>query len=380
MVTEYAYPILGGISEHVHFLSRELATLGHQVTVVTGRGASTSHVVDIDRRHELDDGYRTVRIGRAVPIPANGSIARMTLGLGMPRALERAIAGVDVVHAQGLAGLMLPLVAVRRSQAPVTVGTFHTYTPNGDFWAYRVFNRALRRRLDRLDRRIAVSDACVQGLQPHFGGSWDVIPNGVDCERFRPLGASERRPDGPPRVLFVARLEPRNHLSDLIRALAILRERGREVIVQVAGEGPTRHTDELLARRLGVMDHIEWLGLIHDELPQRYREATLLAAPCTLASFGVILIEALASGTAVVCADNLGFRQVIRDGMPGRFVRPRDPESLADGIGDVIDDVEGRADWATVGRSLTVRRYDWPGVAAQVDALYREVLAAGRGD
>lgn len=380
MVTEYAYPVLGGISEHVHFLSRELVALGHDVRVVTGWSGSRAEGLECDRVAESDHGYRTVRVGRSFPIASNGSIARITPGPGARRRLRAAIAGVDVVHAQGLVGAFLPGISLRMSDAPVTVGTFHTYTENGEYWAYRRLNRLIRSRLDLLDRRIAVSEACVIGLQPHFGGTWDVIPNGVDCERFHPLAPGEAPPGGPPRILFVARLEPRNRLADLIRAVAILRDRGRDVVLQVAGDGPTRAGDERLAARLGVADRMEWLGLIHDTLPRHYREAAVLGAPCTLASFGVILIEALASGTAVVCADNLGFQQVIRDGMPGRFVPMRDPERLAEGLEEVLADPARTAEWARRGRSLTVERYDWPGVARRVEALYLDVLGTRRED
>jgi phosphatidylinositol alpha-mannosyltransferase len=234
----------------------------------------------------------------------------------------------------------------------------------------------VRRVLARLDRRIAVSEACVDGLIGSFPGSFDVIPNGVDCERFHPIAADGPRPDGPPRILFVGRLEPRNALSDLIHAAAQVAASGRDFVVQVAGDGPTRGVNERLAKRLGIADRIEWLGLIHDDLPKRYREATLLAAPCTLASFGVVLVEAFASGTPIVCADNVGFRQVIRDGAPGRFVPMRDPDALAVAIGDVLDDAALRSDWAARGRQIATERYDWPRVARQVEALYREVAAA----
>jgi glycosyltransferase involved in cell wall biosynthesis len=168
----------------------------------------------------------------------------------------------------------------------------------------------------------------------------------------------------------VGRLEPRNALGDLLKAGAVLAASGRDFIIQVAGDGPTRGVNE----RLGIADRVEWLGRIHDDLPRRYREATVFAAPCTLASFGVILVEALASGTPIVCADNVGFRAVIRDGMPGRFVPMRDPSELARGLAEVLDDAVLRAEWGTRGRALTAERYDWPGVALQVEALYREVL------
>ncbi len=380
MVTEYAYPTLGGVSEHVHFLSRELVELGHDVTVLTGRTGPPARLAAIDEAARREHGYRTVRIGRAVPVPSNGSMARITLGPGLTAAVRQAIAGADVVHAQGLVGSRLARIAVGVSQAPVTVGTFHTYVENPDYWLYRVSRGPVGRMLGRLDRRIAVSDVCVESLVPSFPGAYDVIPNGVDCERFRPLRPGEPRPDGPPRILFVGRLEPRNALADLIRAGALMAADGREFVIQVAGDGPTRGINERLASRLGIADRIEWLGMIHDDLPRRYREATLMAAPCTLASFGVILVESLASGTPIVCADNVGFRQVIRDGVPGRFTPMRDPAALAGALAEVLDDAPLRAEWSQRGRRIAVDRYEWPGVARRVLALYRDVAASAGTD
>lgn len=377
MVTEYAYPILGGVSEHVHFLSRELVALGHDVTVVTGRSEKREVVDDIDRRAFRDHGYRTVRLGRAVPIPQNGSVARQTWVF--PWQMRRALEGADIVHVQGLVGALNARQAINRGRAPVTVGTFHTYTEGGNHWSYRWVGKRLNRTLAKLNRRIAVSQACVDALERTFGGGFDIIPNGVDCERFHPLAPGEAAPDGPQRILFVARLEPRNQLGHLLEAAAILRRRGRDVVVQVAGSGPTRQHDQALAERLGIADRVEWLGLIHEDLPRRYREATVLAAPCTLASFGVILIEAAASGIPIVCADNVGFRQVIRNGMPGRFVPMNDPAALADGLDEVLGDPGLRADWGRRGRALTVERYAWAGVARQVSDLYHEELARAAG-
>ena len=378
MVAEYAYPVLGGISEHVHFLSRELVALGHEVTVITGNARSPASLRQVDRDAERDFGYRTRRIGRAVPLPMNGSIARSTL-LAMPWAtMRRELLGADVVHAQGLIGPVLPLLATAVSEAPVTVGTFHTYVEGGQHWGYRLAHGYLNRVLGRLDRRIAVSEACVDGLVGAFPGHYDVIPNGVDCERFRPLSGDDARPAGPPRILFVGRLEPRNALGDLLRAAAQVAGSGRDFVIQVAGDGPARGVNQRLAKRLGIADRVEWLGLIHDDLPARYREATMLAAPCTLASFGVILIEALASGTPIVCADNVGFRRVLRDGAPGRFVPMRDPDALAVAIGAVLDDGPLRRRWGARGRQVAIERYDWPGVALQVESVYREIGSVRR--
>ncbi len=376
MVTEYAYPVLGGISEHVHFLSRELAQLGHDVTVVTSqppRGMrAAADVIDAD--HRVHAGYRTVRIGHSIPLPSNGSIARVSVGHALKRRLGRVQAPMDVVHSQGLAGPFFPLWSLRASQAPCTVGTFHTYFDGGHI-AYRTLRAYLATTLGNADRKIAVSKACVMSTGRYFPDEvFDIVPNGIDTEFFRPLERPGERLPGPPRILFVGRFDPRNGLGTLLDAAAILQDRGYEFEVQVVGDGPARPLYEHHARRAGIWDRVRWLGLLNEERPELYRQASVLAAPCTLASFGVILLEAFASGIPVVCADNVGFRQVIRDGAPGEFVPGDNPTALADGLAKVLDDAGLREDWGRRGREVAEARYAWPIVARQIEEIYIEVL------
>lgn len=376
MVTEYAYPVLGGVPEHVHNLSRELAARGHTVRVVTSRAplGTRRRARAIDAENRLRHGYETARMGWSMPVVSNGSIARVSVGLGLKHRVARALRGAHVVHAQGMAPPTLCLFALRASRAPVNVGTFHTYFEGGH-WAYRMFFSYVRSTIARTDRLIAVSEACITALRPYFDQPFEVIPNGVDCDLYHPLPAGTARPAGPPRILFMGRFDPRNGLDTLLEAARILQDEGREFVVQVVGDGPLRPKYHRLARRLGIWDRVEWLGLLDKERPRLYREATVFAAPCVLASFGVVLIEAMASGTPVVCADNVGFRQVIRDGVPGRFVPPHDAAAMAAGIGELLDDPARREEWAERGRRLVVERYSWPSVTDRVEALYRDVLA-----
>lgn len=376
MVTEYAYPVLGGISEHVHFLSRELATLGHDVTVVTSnpsRGSRTAAELT-DAAHRVDSGYRTVRIGHSIPVVSNGSIARVSVGRALKRRLARIQAPMDVVHAQGLAGPFMALWALRASKALCTVGTFHTYFDGGHI-AFRVLHPYISTALGNMDRKIAVSQACVVSLDQYFPDEhFDIVPNGIDTEFFHPLDDPSERTPGPPRILFVGRFDPRNGLGTLLDAARILQDQGFEFEVQVVGDGPARPLYEHHAKKVGVWDRVQWLGLLNEERPELYRQATVLAAPCTLASFGVVLLEAFASGIPVVCADNIGFRQVLRDGAPGEFVPGDDPQALAAGLAKVLSDPDLRADWGRRGRQVAQERYAWPIVARQIEAIYAEVL------
>lgn len=378
MVTEYAYPVLGGISEHVHFLSHELARLGHDVTVVTSNAPRGMRAIaaETDHEHRTHAGYRTVRIGQSVPIVSNGSIARVSVGRALKRRLARIQAPMDVVHAQGLAGPFMPLWALRASKAPCTVGTFHTYFDGGHI-AYRTLRPYLATALGNADRKIAVSQACVVSTGQYFPDEvFDIVPNGIDTDFFQPLAHPDDRRPGPPRILFVGRFDPRNGLATLLDAAGILKRRGYDFEVEVIGDGPARPMYEHHAKKADVWDRVRWLGLLNEERPELYRQATVLAAPCTLASFGVILLEAFASGIPVVCADNVGFRQVIRDGAPGEFVAGDSPEALAEGLATVLDDPALRRDWGRRGRQVAEERYAWPIIARRIEAIYLEVLAS----
>lgn len=376
MVTEYAYPVLGGISEHVHFLSRELAQLGHDVTVVTAMAprGQAAEAAQLDAEHRISSGYRTVRIGHSMPVVSNGSIARISVGRAVKRRLARVQAPMDVVHAQGLAAPFMPLWALRASRALCTVGTFHTYF-DGTHIAFRMFGRYIATALGNMDRKIAVSRACVVSLEQYFPHErFDIVPNGIDTDFFRPLARPDEREPGPPRILFVGRFDPRNGLATLLDAAKILKDDGLDFEVQVIGDGPARPIYEHHAKHVGVWDRIRWLGLLNDERPHYYRQATVLAAPCTLASFGVVLLEAFASGIPIVCADNIGFRQVIRDGAPGEFVPGDDPQALAAGLAKVLRDPQLCADWGVRGRQIAEERYAWPIIARRIQDIYVEVL------
>ncbi len=381
MVTEYAYPVLGGVPEHVHNLSRELVLRGHDVTVVTARApfALRERARVLDAAALAEHGYRTVRLGTSMPVRGNGSVARVAVGLGLKRRVAQALEGMDVVHSQGMAHPSICLWALRTSRAPVNVGTFHTYFEGGH-WGYRYLFAYVRSTVARTDRLIAVSDACITALRPYFGEQeFEIIPNGVDTDLYRPLRADEPRPPGPPRILFVGRFDPRNGLGTLLEAARILKDEGRDFTVQVVGDGSARARYHRMAGDLGVEDRIEWLGIRDRDRPRIYREADVFAAPCVLASFGVVLLEALASGTPLVCADNIGFRQVIRDGMPGRFHAPHDPAGLAAGVAELLDDNALRAERGALGRRLTEERYAWGEVADRVVAVYEEVYARNGG-
>src|SRR5688572_1420757 len=255
LVTEYYYPHLGGVCEHVHFFAREARRLGHDVDIIT------SHIPGAAPRAGV------IRVGRSVPLYINGSQGRITVGRTLRRDVRRILrAGeYDIVHVHSALTPVLPILAIEEAEVPV-VGTFHTYFDRS--WGYQVFRRAFQRRLDRLSAAIAVSQSTIVALQRYFDADWKIIPNGVDTDLFRPeverpLGI----PQDVPTILFLGRFDPRNGLSALIDAFKRVRGRGRRARLVVVGDGPLRNHYQ---RKAGSDRDIEFVGAVVDGRPGYY--------------------------------------------------------------------------------------------------------------
>jgi phosphatidylinositol alpha-mannosyltransferase len=363
LVAEDYYPQLGGVPEHVHHVALELNRRGHEATVVTSR-----------MRGSHRDAPFVRRVGTSVVIYANGGVSRITTGWRLTgRLTELFRAGrFDVVHVHGglvpTFGLLAP-VAAWRAGVPV-VATFHSWFPRSA--GYRVLRRPLQRMLDRHAALIAVSEPVVQAMSRYFRGRWEIIPNGVDLAYFQPNG---RRPGDVftrgPRLLFLARLEPRNGLSTVLDAMPRILDRFPDTQLLVAGDGPWRSYYERRARSLGT--RVRFLGRVFDDRPLHYGAADLYLCPTTRASFGVTLLEAMACGTPLLVSDNVGFRAVLGDGAEAVIVPKDDPAIWADTAIALLGDPGRREAMSRAGLAKAAR-FAWPEVVDQTLAIYRRVL------
>jgi phosphatidylinositol alpha-mannosyltransferase len=254
-----------------------------------------------------------IRIGSSVPVYLNGGFGRVTFGPGLSRAMNQVLARerFDVVHVHAPLTPVLPLLAIHHATAPV-VGTFHTNWHPG--LAFRLARRKLQRYVDRLDATVAVSRACLGGLRA-LRVDARIVPNGVDARRFGAGRPIPRLMDGRLNLLWVGRIERRNGLD---RMIAVLGEVRREVDARllVVGDGP------LLERSRArvppeLVPHVVFAGRVVDERPDWYASAHVHCAPTRIASFGVTLLEAMASVVPVVASDVDGFREVLRHGVEG---------------------------------------------------------------
>jgi phosphatidylinositol alpha-mannosyltransferase len=362
LVTEYYFPHLGGVTEHVENLALEFRSRGHEVTIITGRMAGQG----VDR-----DYVR--RVGTSRVVLKNGSFARITLGRG----LRAEIAGilrerrVEIVHIHGGLAPVLGLVAQSSAEdvgLPV-VATFHTWFRHSlGYWLLR---QPVQRRLDRIAVPIAVSEPVIAAMSRYFTADWVVIPNGIDIAQFRPVPAGGNGASHEPRLLFLGRLDPRNGLGIILDAMPSILRRRPDAQLVVAGDGPLRAYYERRARPLG--DKVRFLGHVNGERPELYGTADLYVCPTSKASFGVTLLEAMACATPIVASDITGFRELIDRGDEAVLVPPDDARAWADTAVALLDNPEQRRRMGAAGR-VKAARYAWPDVADRVFAQYTRVL------
>jgi phosphatidylinositol alpha-mannosyltransferase len=372
LVTEYYYPHVGGICEHVHFFAREARRRGHHVDIIT------SNIPGGEAR--WGEEPHVIRIGESVPVHANGSTARLTVGRGLRTAMRAALrrGRYDVVHVHQPLTPSLPILAIEEAECP-TVGTFHAYY---DFSvAYAFGRRYFQRLLNRLGAAIAVSAAARDAASRYFEAEWRIIPNGVDTEIFRP---DAPRPDrlrgGDPAILFVGRFDPRNGLATLIEAFRRVRASGRRARLIVVGDGSRRDRYRRLA---GDDPGIVFAGRVPEGLSGYYAGSAIYACPARLGSFGITVLEAMACATPVVCYDTPGFRTLVRNGVEALMTPVGDPGALAGALARLLDDEPSRLRMGLAGRRRALE-YSWPSVTDAVLDVHAEVLgvtpfaAAGR--
>ncbi|MBI4504659.1 MAG: glycosyltransferase family 4 protein, partial [Chloroflexi bacterium] len=283
----------------------------------------------------------------------------------------------DVVHVHEPLVSFLPIQFLRFSDA-INVGTFHAARESGArLYAYT--RRLLHDCFRRLDGKIAVSLTAASLITPHFPGYYNIIPNGVDVERFSaaapPLPELD---DGKLNILFVGRLEKRKGFKYVMQAFPLVRRALPDVRLVVVGgysrKQASRYERVVRSAQLGDVRFVGYVSAA--DLPRYYRSCDLFCAPSIGGeSFGIILLEALASGCPIVASDIPGYRGVLPSGAHGLLVPPKDARALADAIIAVLADGHRRAEMSSAGR-CHAEEYAWPKIAVRVLEYYDVVLSA----
>ena len=363
IVTEYYYPLLGGISEHVHNTAVRLRKKGHCVKIITSKpqwaenGASSPGVI---------------RVGQSVSVLSNGSVARVTIGKHLIRELNHILERerFDLLHLHSPLVPTLPLLALCKAKCP-TIGTFHTYFDRS-LW-YSLLKGAVQKKLiDKLDGQIAVSRSCIDALSRFFKIDARIIPNGVDVSEFRPdIPKLPQFDDGRKNLLFLGRLDPRNGFSMMMKSFEIIKSRFSEVRLIIVGDGPLgKYYRRLVPERL-VRD-VHLVGPILEERNRYYATCDIFCSPVEKASFGVTLLEAMASGKPIVATENSGYREIL-SGEEGVLVSPRDAAAFAEAVLEILHNPARGEKLGINGRQKALR-YSWDNVSDAICGFYEEIL------
>jgi phosphatidylinositol alpha-mannosyltransferase len=368
LVSPYSYTYPGGVGRHVEALAEQFLSEGNDVRLLApydpdDRLSRIAHRRARPERRPAPD--HLIPLGRTVGLPMNGAVSNLPYTPHAISVLGRELrhGGYDVVHVHEPNAPVASWFATEASRVPL-VGTFHTYSTGVvNHVASRVVGA--RRLYNKLHVRLAVSEAARWTAERYYGGRYRIVPNGVD------LGAAPAGPKPPAdhlRLLFVGRAEARKGLPILLRAFEALRATGVEARLTVAGA-----TAEEVEPYLMEGEDVDIAGRVSEEEKWRLlHEADVLCAPSLGGeSFGMVLTEALASGTPVVCSDIAGYRDVVRDGRDAVLVPAGQPAALGEALHALATEPERRARMSEGARE-GAQRFAWSRVAGEVMEAYEE--------
>ncbi len=365
IVSPYAYPRPGGANAHIRETYVHLRELGHEVRIITAPWGDDPPAQDV------------IQIGRAIAVPFNGSIGRVTLSLRLEwlvsRMLERE--RFDIIHHHEPFVPFLSFQILDSAKCP-NVATFHAF--GGFSVSYWLGRFVLDRYMNKLDAHICVSSAARHFVSRYFPDDYRIIPNGVDVDFYANARAFPEFQDGKVNILFVGRAEPRKGATYLLRAYAALKAKHPGIRLIFVSSGPQIGELRRFVRDNNVAD-VLFAGRVDDiDKARFYKTADVFCAPSTgQESFGIVLLEAMAAGRAVVASDIHGYKRVVQRNVSGLLVEPREVDALAIALERLIVDVALRERLGQAG-AARAPEYDWGHVTAQVASVYEEVLARRR--
>jgi phosphatidylinositol alpha-mannosyltransferase len=357
----YSWDVPGGVQQHIRDLAEALIEFGHDVSVIA----------PADEDRPLPP--YVVPTGRAMPVPYNGSVARLSFGPLSTRRVRRWLrdGAFDVLHVHEPTVPSLPLLACWVASGPI-VATVHTAMPRSR--VLLATQPVLRTALEKIDGRIAVSEAARSTFVEHLGGDAVLIPNGVATRRYRHAEPLDGWPGEGGAIGFLGRMdEPRKGLAVLLRAFEVLAPARPGLRLLIGGTGDVDEQRGRLPEEL--RDRAVFLGELSEQDKIRLLHSVdVFCSPNTGGeSFGIVTAEAMAAGLPIVASDILAFRDILRNGQAGELFATGDPDDLARVTARLLDEPARRAE-LSVAALDAVAGYDWGIVAQSVLSVYETVV------
>jgi glycosyltransferase involved in cell wall biosynthesis len=378
-------PIGGGGGRAALHIARRLARRGHAVAILSSLFPGLAEQEECDGVTIRRLRVRRKKMDECTPIEL---LSFMRRSIPAARRLADEMKPSVVCAFFGIPGGPAAWRLRRRRGVPYVLSLRGSDVPRPELAGHQRLHSLTRPLLRRIYREaaglIAVSDSLRRAaLAVLPGARIEVIPNGVDTERFKPPAGRAGGPfdvaQGRPELLFVGRLREFKGVQDAIAALpALERALGRPARLRIIGDGPSRPALEAQAaalRAAGSNSEVRFLGWLDpDALPAAYESASLLLLPSYVEGHSNVVLEALAAGLPSVASDAPGIRETITDGREGILVPPRAPDALASAAARVLADAET---WRSMSRNARARaaEFSWEKIAA----AYESALLSAEG-
>ena len=368
---DLSLPPCGGIATHVLGLGAALLAAGHTVRILAPEYGCHDESVEHDGltvERVRADGARFVRYAKLV---------RRTRSKLREAAREL---DADLLHVHDFL-LGPPISRPFGARLPVV---FTNHTSNFlDLAAYPHGRWFLRRLIGRPHGVISVSPELKRGSELLHPALCELIPSGVDPQRFRPGDAGGRlRPElnlGPhdPLIAYVGRIHPVKGLDQLLEAFDRVRQTHTAARLMLVGDGPPVHERGLrdgVAQR-GLGEHVALRGRVdHGALPAFYAAADVVCLPSRMEATSLSGLEAMACGRPLVATDVGGLPLIVKDGVNGLLVPLGDPSALAAALSRLLGDSALRQRMGTAGRKRVLAEFSWNTIAVRTVAFYRRVI------
>jgi phosphatidylinositol alpha-mannosyltransferase len=363
IVVPYSWSYWGAVNEHAELQAESLQRLGVETRTIMGHDPPGSFTRVLHPRHGRHGRppADVIPVGRSVIVPANGALPNIVLSPHAVGRIKRVLKSehFDVLHLHEPMTPVICTAVMAWARCPV-VATFHA---SGDLGWLRAGRAMWGFLLDRIDRRIAVSEAARESVTRWFPNEYDVIPNGVLIPDHAEPGGREHR------IVFVGRHDPRKGMPVLLRAWpGIHRRTGARL--RIVGADPLMV--RLALSRAGVAaDGIDAVGFLSQEdLTAELLTAKALVAPSLGGeSFGMVLTRAFACASPVVASDIAGYRDVMTD-ETGVLIPAGDPDALTDAVAELLDDELRRERLGAAARRVAQERYSWDDIGRRLTAIY----------
>jgi phosphatidylinositol alpha-mannosyltransferase len=364
---DYAYP--GGVNTHISNLAMTMAGMGHRVKILA----------PCSNKKALPKDMSIIELGRTIPYPSNGSVARLTLSMWLMPKIKAILEKerFDVLHFHEPLFPSLPLMVLPFSHS-LNIATFHAYYRHSA--GYTVCKPMLMWFYHRFNGKIAVSPSAHKFVSRYFPGDYRIIPHGVDLERFSPKVAPiEKYNDGKLNILFVSRLEKRKGAKYLLQAYRKAKKDCPPSRLILVGPGDrSRREYERWVRDVNLEDVVFTGHVPYTDLPRYYHTADIFSIPAVgQESFGIVLLEAMAAGKPIVATNIEGYASVVNSGTEGILVKPKDENALASALVSLANDKDLREQMGAKGRAKA-EALSWPMIAQRTLDFYQECMKEKR--